>query len=82
MEITINTTEKTIKVKGTTNIKELIEYLDSIGIDFIDFSIVGTEKEYIYTGGTWPCPCPCPSIPSVPWYTYMDNTGTPTVSTT
>jgi hypothetical protein len=57
MEITINETEKTIKLHDNVKLKELFEFLEKYNINIDEYSIVATEIVYYYS----------PSIPVVPY---------------
>jgi hypothetical protein len=64
MEITINETEKTIKLHGNVKLKELFDFLAKFGLDITEYSILATEIVYQYS----------PSIPVVPYYPWRDTT--------
>jgi hypothetical protein len=61
MEITINETEKTIKLHDNVKISELLDFLTKYNIDCHEYSILATET-------IWQYPITIPSIPITPYY--------------
>ena len=48
MKITIDSTNKTIKLHYPTNIQELLDYLKELKIDTKEYSLLGNEIIYQY----------------------------------
>jgi hypothetical protein len=70
MEITINETEKTIKLHDNVKISELLDFLAKYNIDCHEYSIIATETiENYYTSPSpsYPVNPYTPSIPGYPW---------------
>jgi hypothetical protein len=61
MEITINETEKTIKLHGNVKLLDLVNFCHTHGIDINEYSILATET-------IWQYPITIPSIPITPYY--------------
>ena len=67
MKITLDTTNKKIILGESINLSELFNELDSLGIDFNEYSIEGNTSYVTYT--------PWTSQPMSPFYT-TDLSGT------
>lgn len=63
MEITINETNKTIKVQGTVKISDLMAFCNAHMINLDEYSIIGTETVSIY-----PYTIPYTPSPTIPYY--------------
>ena len=62
MKITIDTTEKTVRVHGNPPVLAVYDFLQKAGIDLNEYTLI-TETEYNYI--------PAPVLPSYPVYPIM-----------
>lgn len=69
MELKINTATKTIRFEGQVNINDLLDALDNLGLDFSEWEIEGSEKDYIVVHDSWKNPWAKPSITPIQPYT-------------